>query len=235
MTLTDFKNNSHGLYPKTEAGAEEIVQSARLLLSKPRDWRSNPRAHGNQSYVALCVLVILAMRKEKNRSKTPACQPNQTSESRRGRSMPLKSKCTEKGAWGTSWPLASMCIHIYTWACVYTYTHTHTSHMCNTCIDMQEKKNPRETSYVRCEIIVRLNLAQQTNCWPSGGLSRLMFAMLSTVGWRHGPQKHWLSGNRLNTSNLCNVSHRLKGATLLFKAKKQRSSTYKAAWYDPEL
>lgn len=59
LTLTGFKNNRYGLYLK----AEEMVQLVRVLLSKPRDLSANPRAHINQSYLALCVLVILAMRK----------------------------------------------------------------------------------------------------------------------------------------------------------------------------
>lgn len=59
LTLTGFKNNRYGLYLK----AEGMVQLVRVLLSKPRDLSANPRAHINQSYLALCVLVILAMRK----------------------------------------------------------------------------------------------------------------------------------------------------------------------------
>lgn len=73
------------------------MQLVRALLSKPGGLSSNPRAHVNQSYLALCVLVTLAMREEKQTdskllsvSLTESVNPDQ------GESTPLKS--TEQGA-----------------------------------------------------------------------------------------------------------------------------------------
>lgn len=132
------------------------------------------------------------------------CQPNWISELQTRERAFLEKPSTQRKAheelllW--RWPLTSVCrcmrMHLHTWACMCTHP---------TCVEhmyTHAGRKPRESYYVRFEIIPRMKLTRPTYCCRSMRAAAIW--CLPRWIWRDegGTQKHWLNGNLLNTSNL---------------------------------